>query len=435
MITAFEDVLGEQNNSEYRHRLEHAVKVTDNQLQRMLDKGLLASFQLMGPPDWPEQETHKKYISDTDPHLQMRWRDFVDMELPAVASTDAPFNNTTCAYSPFRVIHQGVTRQGYLNRMHADWELNQRLTIAQCLKLLTVDGAYATREEEIKGSLSAGKYADFIVVSDNPLDFEENPDNLLSIDVLQTVVGGEVEYCSDLLCTNLCGESETFQSSEGMVTVSNYLPEYRPEFAWDDNEHTLWSAGQNVPQWIQIDLQRNRLIEQITLEIGQYMEGRTLHELWAADEANQCDLQLLHEFTGITKDRDLLVYDAVAPDTVRYLRILTRESPVHVSWFDIKFDFGDEITSVVEEKQLVQISIVPQPINTDFYVGFMLLRSGSIDIDLVTPDGKYVQKIFSGILGSGQHEINGSRESLKSGIYFLRFRTGEEVRFRKTLFL
>jgi hypothetical protein len=192
-LNAFETVLGVENNDAYRYRIEHAVKVSDDQLTRMLNKRIIASFQLLGPADWPVQRTFRTYISNNNTDWIMRWKDFIDAGVPSVGSTDAPFNNAPCDYSPFKVIYQAVTRNGYTMHPQEIWELNQRLTREQAVKLLTVYGAYATFEENIKGSITPGYYADLIIVSHNPLTVSP-VERLLDIDVLLTLVGARMEY-------------------------------------------------------------------------------------------------------------------------------------------------------------------------------------------------------------------------------------------------
>ncbi len=81
-----------------------------------------------------------------------------------------------------------MTRQGYLGRRPEDWQLTQRLTVDQALRLFTVDAAYGTFEEDVKGTLTRGKYADLVILSDNPTTAPV--DSLPNIRVLATVVGG-----------------------------------------------------------------------------------------------------------------------------------------------------------------------------------------------------------------------------------------------------
>jgi len=60
--------------------------------------------------------------------------------------------------------------------------------------MMTVNAAYALFRDEEVGSLTAGRYADLIVLSDNPLTVD--PEDILQMDVLLTIVGGQAEFCT-----------------------------------------------------------------------------------------------------------------------------------------------------------------------------------------------------------------------------------------------
>jgi predicted amidohydrolase YtcJ len=96
--------------------------------------------------------------------------------------------------SPLEAIHQAMTHQSPLGRPPEDWQLAQRLTVDQGLRLFTIDAAYGTFEEHVKGSLTPGKYADLVILSSNPATTPA--DSLLDIQVLATIVGGRVEHCT-----------------------------------------------------------------------------------------------------------------------------------------------------------------------------------------------------------------------------------------------
>jgi predicted amidohydrolase YtcJ len=82
-----------------------------------------------------------------------------------------------------------VTRTGWNGET---WGANQRITVAEALKVNTLNGAYATREEHSKGSITPGKYADFVVLADNPHSVD--PTKIKDIKVVQTVVGGVTRF-------------------------------------------------------------------------------------------------------------------------------------------------------------------------------------------------------------------------------------------------
>ncbi len=75
-----------------------------------------------------------------------------------------------------------------------DWLAAKAITVEEALRIMTINGAYALFMEEKIGSLKPGKYADLVILSENPLTIP--PDSLIDLQVLLTMVGGNVEYCS-----------------------------------------------------------------------------------------------------------------------------------------------------------------------------------------------------------------------------------------------
>jgi predicted amidohydrolase YtcJ len=69
---------------------------------------------------------------------------------------------------------------------------NERITPLEALKAITINGAYQLQEENRKGSIKAGKLADFVILDQNPLTI--NPENLRSIKVLETIKEGNTVY-------------------------------------------------------------------------------------------------------------------------------------------------------------------------------------------------------------------------------------------------
>jgi len=82
-----------------------------------------------------------------------------------------------------------VTRKGWDG---TTWGLNQRITVDEALKVNTINGAYASHEESLKGSITAGKLADFVVLADDP--HTVNAEKIKDIQIVRTVVGGATVY-------------------------------------------------------------------------------------------------------------------------------------------------------------------------------------------------------------------------------------------------
>jgi predicted amidohydrolase YtcJ len=82
-----------------------------------------------------------------------------------------------------------VTRKDFKGRV---WGPNQRISVAQAMRICTVNGAYASFEEDMKGSITAGKLADLVILAADP--HETDPDQIKNIPVLRTIVGGQTVF-------------------------------------------------------------------------------------------------------------------------------------------------------------------------------------------------------------------------------------------------
>jgi hypothetical protein len=92
-------------------------------------------------------------------------------------------------FAPLMGIQGMVTRTGWNGET---WGANQRVSVAEALRINTLNGAYASHEEAIKGSITAGKLADFVVLADDPHTVD--PGKIKDIQVVRTVTGGTVMY-------------------------------------------------------------------------------------------------------------------------------------------------------------------------------------------------------------------------------------------------
>ena len=440
ILNAYETVLGAESNENYRHRIEHAVKISDAQLERMKNKGIIASFQLVGPPDWPEQETFQTYLSNTHPEWCLRWKDFMEAEvsgLKVTGSSDAPFNEMVCDPNPFRAIYQSATRMGYLERTHASWELSQRISIEEGLTLLTIHGAYATFEEELKGSLTAGKYADMVIVSHNPYELSD-PEDLLNIEVLMTMVGGRIEFCQSGY-EDLCDGTAGFFINDANITSSAFLPGNTPDLVFDNNTETFWSSGDMPPQWIQIDLQKELYITKIELLTDQYPEGYTVHQLMAK-AGSPSEYSIIQTFSGITETNQMLTYDATAPfQAYRYIRVETSESPSWVAWREIIIH--NDITGIHESaessvNEISDIQITPNPADDNAVLSYSIHKTINVKIRLASIDGKINTVILNNAQIPGYYSlsfINYLPNGIKAGMYLLVIETPKSTVIQKVV--
>ena len=72
------------------------------------------------------------------------------------------------------------------------WGANQRISVDEAIRVNTINGAYASHEETLKGSITPGKLADFVVLADDP--HTVNKEKIKDIQIVRTVVGGTTVY-------------------------------------------------------------------------------------------------------------------------------------------------------------------------------------------------------------------------------------------------
>jgi predicted amidohydrolase YtcJ len=82
-----------------------------------------------------------------------------------------------------------VTRTGWDGKT---WGANQRVTVPEALRILSSNGAWANHEESVKGSITEGKFADFVIMADDPHTVD--PGAIKDIKIVRTVTGGKTMY-------------------------------------------------------------------------------------------------------------------------------------------------------------------------------------------------------------------------------------------------
>ncbi|MBO1914556.1 amidohydrolase family protein, partial [Microvirga sp. 3-52] len=89
-------------------------------------------------------------------------RDYIDKSIPAAFASDSPVTY----FNPLLGIHASVNRK---SRTGVDVGSNQQIEVLEAIKAYTLNGAYASFDENVKGSIEVGKLADFVVLSDSIL--------------------------------------------------------------------------------------------------------------------------------------------------------------------------------------------------------------------------------------------------------------------------
>jgi len=201
VLNAFELALEGDDNSASRHRIEHVVAITDEQVTRMANMGIIASIQMNVPASLLSadyRDALHQLVQEEPVGTVARWRDLVEAGVHIIGNTDFPSIDMEIIEgpapgSPIRLLYRGVTRTWADKQPPETWMLDQTLTVEQALRLMTINAAYASFDEDSRGSLAPGKLADLVILSANPLEVPS--DELTEIEVLMTMVGGKVEWC------------------------------------------------------------------------------------------------------------------------------------------------------------------------------------------------------------------------------------------------
>ena len=115
----------------------------------------------------------------------MAYRSFLDAGVRAAAGSDF----SPGPFAPLMGIQGMVTRKGWDGKI---WGANQKIGVADAIRVNTLNGAYASKEENLKGSITPGKLADFVMLADDPHTID--PEKIKDITIVRTVAGGKTSY-------------------------------------------------------------------------------------------------------------------------------------------------------------------------------------------------------------------------------------------------
>lgn len=163
------------------------VQITDPPLiQKFKDQNVLAYLE----PVCLNSDLHiaEDRVGKELAETSYNYKTFCDMGICTPMSSDCPVDSL----NPFDSMYIGVNRVDYHGLPAGGWMPEQKLSVEQMIRGFTIDGAYASFDEDKKGSITAGKYADFIIVSENPLTISTL--DLNKIQVEETYVAGQMVY-------------------------------------------------------------------------------------------------------------------------------------------------------------------------------------------------------------------------------------------------
>jgi predicted amidohydrolase YtcJ len=170
-----------------RFRIEHAQHILAPELRRFAGLNVIASMQpihLSSDRPWAINRLGRERIEEG----AYLWQSMLSAGVVVASGTDAPVEPV----SPIDNFYAAVTRKQLNGLPESGFEASQKLSREQALQAMTVAGAYAAFEEEVKGSLAPGKYADLVVLSQDIMQVPES--QIRGTKVLKTMIGGRWVY-------------------------------------------------------------------------------------------------------------------------------------------------------------------------------------------------------------------------------------------------
>lgn len=182
VLDAYERALKGWSGPNPRLRIEHCSLVNPALVARIKALGVIpAPFYTYA---YYHGEKWSEYGPEKMEHM-FAHRSFLDAGIMVAPASDF----TPGPYEPMMALQSLVTRKDRAGRV---WGPSQRITIEEALRVCTVHGAYASFEEDIKGTLTPGKLADCVLLAEDPHDVD--PDHLFDVRVLRTVLGGKTVH-------------------------------------------------------------------------------------------------------------------------------------------------------------------------------------------------------------------------------------------------
>jgi predicted amidohydrolase YtcJ len=182
VLTAFERAQRLFPRSDPRPKITHCTLINDDLLRRIKAADAVpAPFTSYGYYNTDKFHFYGEELM----RRAMAYRSFADAGITAAAGSDF----SPGPFAPLMGMQGMVTRKGWNGET---WGANQRIGVDEALRVLTINGAYASHEESIKGSITPGKLADFVVLADDVNTVAK--DKIKDIQIVRTVVGGSTMY-------------------------------------------------------------------------------------------------------------------------------------------------------------------------------------------------------------------------------------------------
>tara|TARA_R110000868_G_scaffold98054_2_gene269910 strand:- start:30639 stop:32366 length:1728 start_codon:yes stop_codon:yes gene_type:complete len=176
--------------SDHRFRIEHAQHLHPDDILRFAQLKVIPAMQaihLSSDRPWAIERLGEKRIKEG----AYMWQSLLKSGIPIVNGTDVPVE----PLNPIASLYASISRKTLMGIPEGGYESEERMTREQALRSYTLDAAYGAFEEDIKGSITVGKLADFTIYDQDLMKIEEK--DFLKTRISMTIFDGNVVYSGE----------------------------------------------------------------------------------------------------------------------------------------------------------------------------------------------------------------------------------------------
>ena len=185
-VTAIEKAMKQNPRGDVRHGIVHAQVLNEDLINRIEALGIVTYIQ----PVFLEYDlkiAEKRLGSQRLIH-SYNYRELYDRGICVPLGTDSPVED----FSPMKNLYCAVTGKDFDGKPEEGWHPEKLLTLEEALRCYTEYSAYASFEEDKKGVLAPGYYADMTVLEKDI--FKIQPEAIKDVDIYMTIMGGKIRY-------------------------------------------------------------------------------------------------------------------------------------------------------------------------------------------------------------------------------------------------
>ena len=182
----YDDVSNANGPRDRRLRIEHAQHIAPKDFDRFAALSVIASvqpYQAIDDGRWAERRIGPERVKTT-----YAFRTLLDKKVRLALGTDWP----VAPLNPMLTLYAAVTRATLDGKNPNGWVPEQKITLQEAMTAHTAGSAYAEFQEKEKGTITRGKLADVVILSDDI--FSIPPAAIKDVTVVTTIVGGKVVY-------------------------------------------------------------------------------------------------------------------------------------------------------------------------------------------------------------------------------------------------